>query len=125
MPDTHDTIDERVEKAVKAAGMTEVLVCYSAYDMDEDDEPIDNLNEVAVEGRVRLVGFNDEFWGEGKDYQSEILENPTWLQVTVCANKMIEVTGDQHHAFLEGLSKLHKGKQVEEGVTLYELSMGS
>lgn len=120
-----DDIERRVELAVKAAGQVEVHVCYSAYECGDDDEPIDNLDEVAAEGRVRLVGFHDGFWGDGKDYQSEVLESPTWLEVTVCANAMIEATGDHHHAFLEGLERLHKNKQTEDGVTLYEFSMGS
>ncbi len=59
------------------------------------------------------------------DYRSDVLENPTWLQVAVHADEMIRVTNDHHHVFLEGLDKLPKKQQTEAGVTLYEFCMGS
>lgn len=120
-------IDDRVEAAVKASGQRKCRVDYSAYETTDDDVPIDNLDEVAAKGKVRLVGFADDFFGGGKsrDYRSEVLDSPTWLQVAVEANRMIRTTRDTHHCFLEGLDKLPKDRQTEPGVTLYEFVMGS
>ena len=47
-----DDLERRVDAACKAAGHDDVHVCYSAYESDDDDNPIDNLDEVAAEGRV-------------------------------------------------------------------------
>lgn len=112
-----------IDEAISAAGQDETLVMYSAYESDENDVPVNNLNEVAVEGRVVLVQSKDKYWGgpDSKQYQSEVLENPTWLQVAVCANAMIAVTNDRHHVFLEGLTYC----TTRDGVKVYRFSMGS
>lgn len=123
-----DEIESRVRAAVKAASGTDHCdVIFSAYDEDEDENPINNLDAVALKGAVRLVGFTDEFWGgkRSADYRSEIMTDPTWLHCCVAADAMIRVTRDRHHAFLEGFDKLPEAKQTEPGVTLYEFVMGS
>jgi sugar phosphate isomerase/epimerase len=122
------TLDERVTEACLAAGHKKVRVIYSAYKTDDEtDESIDNLDEIAAYGKIRLVKEPNEYWGgkEGRHYRSKILENPTWLQVALCANRMIRVTRDSHHVFLECIDMLPKEKQIEEGVTLYRFGMGS
>lgn len=112
----YDEIYEAVDKAVLDSGQEEVQVIYSAYDSDENDIPINNLHEVAIKGACRLRGLSG--WaGDGKDYLSPILYNPTWLEVCVHANRMIETTNDTHHVFLEGFRKF-RGK-------IYDFSMGS
>jgi hypothetical protein len=116
------SMDERIAEAIGE----EPRVIYSAYKDyadDEEDEPIDNLDDVAVKGNVVLIGQADEFWGgkESKDYRSPVLKNPTWLEVAIHANEMIKTTLDEHHVFLEGLSVFKK----EGKVTLYEFDMGS
>lgn len=120
-------IDARVAEAVRAAGQ-QLRVDYSASENDENDVPIDNLDEVAVPGKVVLTQERDTFYGgpKSRSYRSVVLENPTWLQVAVCANEMIKVTRDHHHVFLEGLDK--KGEErteTGEVITIYEFSMGS
>jgi hypothetical protein len=105
-------------------------VAYSAYKNDETDNPIDNLDEVAFEGKCVLFQDHDNFFGSGRSYISEELENPTWLQVSVEANKMIEVTGDDHHIYLESIYKVSSeyssdAPEVEDDVTILKFSMGS
>lgn len=119
MKTAEDKMDDKIAKAIKG----EVLVIYSAYETDENDEPIDNLDEIAAIGKIILVCKRCEFYGGdgSKNYRSDVLENPTWLQVAVCANEMIKVTRDEHHVFLEGLYK----KRTRNGITTYELAMGS
>jgi hypothetical protein len=108
----------RVEEAI--TGKT--FVSYSAYDSDERDVPIDNLDEVAIEGDAVL-------WGDGytdKRYRSKVVKNPTWLALCVLANAMIKRTGDHHHVFLEGV---HLDEEAtakrHDGVKIYRFSMGS
>lgn len=124
--EVRDEMEARVDAAVKAASGTDHRnVVFSAY--DEDDNSINNLDAVALKGTVRLLGFADEFWGgkRSKDYRSEVMTDPTWLQCCVAADAMIRTTRDQRHAFLEGFDKLPPVKRTEQGVTLYEFVMGS
>ena len=87
-----------------------VMIRYSAYIVDKEGIPINNLDDIAVKGKVRFYQKHDEFYGKGKDYVSKVVENPTWLDVSKLANNMIKVTGDKHHIFLEGVSKKYKNK---------------
>ncbi len=119
-----NAIEDKVAAAVQASGQR-LYVDYSAYESDNNDDPMDNLDEIPVQGKIRLVQERDECWGGpgSKTYRSDVLESPTWLQITVCANKMIKVTRDRHHVFLEGIDKL--SNQTEDNVTLYRFLMGS
>lgn len=126
MSDQYQNMMIKIEQAIKASNpKRKVRVCYSAYKSDENDNAIDNLNEIAVHGKIRLVEMAEKFWGgkKSKDYKSEILENPTWLDITVCANEMIRTTRDTHHCFLEGIRKAIS--QNEKDVVIYNFSMGS
>jgi hypothetical protein len=113
-----EAIQARVEKAVKG----ECFVEFSACEEDDDGVPVDNLDEVAWEGRCRFVQEGETFFGNGKGYRSEVLENPTWLQVAVLANEMIKATGDEHHVFLESVDDTG---EEEGGVAIVEFGMGS
>jgi DICT domain-containing protein len=114
--DAWDKIEDRVAAVING----EKLVIYSAYEDDENGNPADNLDKIAAEGKVVLICKAD--WSDkGKDYRSEVLENPTWMQVAICANEMIKITNDYHHVFLERISYVKK----EDGVNIYELQMGS
>ena len=79
-----------------------------------------------IEGRVQFVQEHDGFWGEGEDYISEVVENPTWLDVTFYANEMIGITGDHHHVYLEGVHKSETTIAADgKPVDVYEFGMGS
>jgi hypothetical protein len=115
-------IDGRVAAAVRASGQRRVLVRYSAYSFDEDCHPADNLDEVAVPGRVVLVA--PSYWAgkytPGDGFRSQVLTDPTWLAVAVEANRMICKLRYGDHRFLEGLDEVGR----EGGVTVYEFLMG-
>lgn len=147
MEDILARMELQVREACEKAGHERIYVYYSAYDTNEEGEPTtSNLDEVAVEGKVALIGSADNFFGgeESMSYVSEILECPTWLQVAVCANAMIHWTLDDHHIFLEGINLVSTSswgggfgrsyskeliKQIDtlvtQGVEVYEFSMGS
>jgi len=104
-----------------------IHVIYSAL----EDDYRNNLNEIAIEGRVQFKTPYSEFFG-GKseeartDYESEILENPTWLELSLLANDMINCTGDQHHVFLEDVHKTDIFTLDDKSfVLIYNFSMGS
>lgn len=134
-----NAMNAKVEAAIKAAGHKRCYVSYSAYDSDDSDVPIDNLDNVAIEGKVVFASKRNEFYGgeKSKNYQSEVIENPTWLQVCVYANEMIKTTRDLHHVFLEGVDisdpyvfesrtrTEELEKLLDNGVLIYEFIMGS
>jgi hypothetical protein len=81
-----DQIDSRVLEAVEASGESQSVV-YSAYEEDEWGNPINNLDEIPVEGKIKFVD-------KEKTFESEVLDSPTWLEITVVANKMVNKTSD-------------------------------
>lgn len=99
----------------------ECLVEYSAFTEDKNRFPINNLNKIAIKGRVIVIQKYDLFWGKGKNYSSDKHTNPTWLDLSIIANEIIHITGDKHHIFLEGFEVTKK----EKGIKYIELYMGS
>ncbi len=118
-------LDDHDIAITKALGGEYPKVSFSAYECDADDNPINNLNEVAIEGRCMLMAKRDEFWGgkESEDYSSPVLENPTWLEVSVLANAAIKTTNDFHHRFLEDVVDTEVDNM--DGIAVYIFAMGS
>ena len=84
----HVRIDATVPKQPLDAAQ-ECCVIYGAYDEGADRLPVDNLDEVAYVGKAILVVgsiFGDE---DFLPYQSEIMENPTNLQLMLCVNAAV------------------------------------
>lgn len=113
----HSAIQMRVDNACIEAGHETAFVAYSAYMEDERGLPVDNLDEVFAEGIFRVCVPGDDFFGNGEPYVSNLISNPTWMDLAVLANESIPVTGDTHHIFFEN------AEVVEPG--LIELSFGS
>lgn len=120
-----DAISKRVADRVKEGDEgAKINLCYSCYKTDDRDVPIDNLDEVAIEGKAiitQLSNYKDDE-EDHDDYESPIVENPTWLDVCVLFNQAIPLTGDYHHSFLEGV---YKTKEEKDGVPIYRFSTGS
>ncbi len=115
--DYENLIRARVEQAMAS----ECLVKYSAYSSDEHGLPTDNLDEVAWPGACRFAAKADRFFGDGDDYESPVVDSPTWLDVARLANEMIQRTRNRHHVFLEGIREL----TVADGVAVLSFQMGS
>lgn len=109
-------IQERVNQAIEG----KCFVSYCAYKYDSNEIPIDNLDEVAVEGKVYFFAEHITT-GSGTNYTSSIVENPTWLQVAILANEMIKTTGDTHHIFLESIQLVKEENSIKQ----MEFCMGS
>ena len=114
-------VDE-MEKIIDAAISSDVFVDYSAWKRGEDDNPINNLQEVAIDtdGKNMIIEQIADF---GSDYMSPLLRNPTWLDLCIMANEMIQTTGDYHHIYLEGITTTKR--KTEEGSIIVEFNMGS
>jgi hypothetical protein len=116
-------IEKRVEAACKAAGYKVVRVTYAHYVIGDGDVPIDNLGQTAIPGKCRIKNCPHTFFSaRGKEYLSDVLENPTWLELTVLANEMIRVTGDHHHRFFEGVELVEPSTNK---MPHYQFIMGS
>ncbi len=107
-----EQMQRRVESAIE--GETEVV--YAAYPTNERGLPIDNLDEIAVHGETRS---EDEIWDS---YIGEVIENPTWLQLAVEANRMIVASNDYHHVAFEAIQVV---RETEDGVKVLSLALGS
>lgn len=129
---------DEIDAATKpVAGEYRNYLSYSAY-YNEDGEYCDNLDQVAVEGKVQFIeecaGHNEMGFAFGnipydtrKRYVSPVMENPTWLEVALLANDMINCTGDNHHIYLEDIRPSEKLFSIDKDsfVKIYRFSMGS
>lgn len=117
--DASMALDDAIQARVKAALGDDVHVIYEAYDFTDDDLPVDNLDKRAHKGKIRFVAEDPN---DGERYESAVLVDPTWLDVTRAANDMLLALGDRHHVYLEGFDivKKPKGEPV-----IAEFSMGS
>ncbi len=116
----NDAIQKKVEVAL-AKKNQKPSVIYSAYKSDKDGIPLDNLDEIAVMGKVIIVENADDFFGNGNGYQSTVINNPTWLDLTLLANEMILIVGDFHHIYFEDVRPMDSEGEVK----LYKFVMGS
>ena len=93
--------------------------CKVRFSVDED------ILSVPVPGTIHVQGRYNELHdvtGQGEDYCSHVMIDPTWLQIAVCANDMINVTGDEAHYFLEGIRYIG---DCENDGKVFEFVMGS
>ncbi len=75
---------------------------------DENGIPIDNLDDVAFEGKVCFIEIRDY-----ASYVSPIIVNPTFLDVAVHCHAAMRKMGDKHHIFLSGAGII--GHQYTDG----------
>jgi hypothetical protein len=69
------------------------------------DEGVRKFLTPAYKGRCQLVVNASQFKGGGfKDYRSEVMSNPSWLDLAVSFEKSIGVTGDISHIYFEDFS---------------------
>ena len=96
-----DAIQHRIEARVSRKS----FVVFSAYKFDEDSVPIDNLDDVPVSGRVKVRVSEGRFPGAKptRYHESEVLENPTWLDLCEIAHNLVSATRDRTHRYLEAI----------------------
>ena len=97
----------------------EMKVEFSAFKFDKSENPVDNLDEVPIQGKVKFFRPKGS-WSDMR-YDSQVMDSPTWLDICVVANDMIRLSGDYHHIFLEAVDVVCE----ENGVKVAKFSMGS
>lgn len=116
---SYESVADRIDDELEPLGF---FLVYSAYG-ENDDDPGSNLHAVAFAGKAIIVADGDEYWGgsDSKGYESELLIDPTWLDIFKKAEESLAFTLDQHHCFFEGFKVVGGYGDV----TLLELCMGS
>lgn len=115
----YDGAIKAMQKRVKAAIGEKCYVQFAAFEEDDAGLPTDNLDEVCWQGRCRVVRQET---ADEPGFESELLIDPTWLQLAQVANAMIMATNKEtDHTFLESVSVVSQ----EGDVTRLELTMGS
>ncbi len=79
----------RLRDAIRARVVAHVgpdcQVVYDAFPFDDAGRPLDNLDEIAVNGPCEFEQKRDPEWGEGSDYRSGVVRaphgsrSPRWL----------------------------------------------
>ena len=100
-----DLLLEYSNRRLKEKIKGKVYVSYSNFEKDKKGIPINNIDNIAVNGTIKMYQKHDPFWGKGTDYESKSIKNPTWLDIAKLANDMIKITGNKQHIFLEGIKK--------------------
>jgi hypothetical protein len=107
-----EQIDSIVEETIKLTGKKQSVV-YSAYEEDEYGNPINNLKEIAIKGMIKFV--------DGEDFVSLPLFSPTWLDIAIVANEMINQTKDYQNRHFKDFDVFDN----QDGVMIAKLIMGS
>lgn len=108
-----EQIDNKVNTAIEKLH-EEKSVVYSAYEEDNWGNPIDNLDDIPFKGKIQFVD-------EDEDFRSEIFDSPTWLQIAIVANQMINKTRNFHHRHFEDFDVFCN----KDGIAIAKLIMGS
>jgi hypothetical protein len=95
----YNHIQEKISNAINKYKQ-EYIIIYRVG-ISNDGTIVDNLDEVAIEGKVRFASSRRVFFEkkEEKDYRSKIVVNPTWLDIAVMANEMVKYTGSKYRCF--------------------------
>ena len=100
----HDAIMDRIFDFVRH----DLEIIYQAY----NDRIDDNLDEVPLEGKLRVI--------EGQ-YSSEILDSPTWLELSAVANEQVKATKDFNHRYLKDIKILKE----KDGIKICQFFLDS
>jgi hypothetical protein len=94
-----DAIQDRVRARVKQ----KCFVVFSGYTSDPDNVPVDNLDDVPVSGKVKIRASRQRLASGNpkKDYESEVLHNPTWLDLCAIANAHLVQRVRRRQLYLE------------------------
>lgn len=90
--------------------------------------PVDNLDEVAVEGKVYFFQTYDpeqDDEGGGKNYTSRVVKNPTWLELTNLVNEMIATTHDDTYVYLVDILVISTKNGIKKARFIMGSALGS
>jgi hypothetical protein len=106
---------DAIQNRIKARVGPKCCVVFSAYKFDADKVPIDNLDDAPISGRVLIKANRDRTRGGhlSGDYESPIMESPTWLDLCVIANDQITATRDRNRRYLEHVEVVEKTSEIQ------------
>jgi hypothetical protein len=117
------TASDAIQNRVRARVGPKCSVFFSAYKLDSDKVPIDNLDDVPITGRVIIKRIRDRSRGQlSKDYESPTMESPTWLDLCVIANNQIMATRDRVHRYLENVEVVGNTGDIQ--IAIFRLGGG-
>jgi hypothetical protein len=103
------------------AGLAQFAVDEIAIDGDDVFIPPDFydklfekvITEIVIQGKIKVLQDYNEYrdyspFKSGRDYESEVLENPSWADLISIANEIIETTKDTAHIKVKGIEVLQK-----------------
>ena len=79
---------------------------FSAYKCDQDNVPIDNLDEVPISGNIEIQGKGKSATrveAREKVIESEVLRDPTWLDQCAIANAHLIQRIHRRQLYLESV----------------------
>ena len=113
----YDAMQTKVAESCRGA----VQVRYSPLRSYHDGTPMDDLDSVIAKGAVAVLDDKHHYEaGDQMLFISPIIYSPTWLDLAVIANDMLNRTMD-NHTFLENYQVIGK----HGNVTIIALTMGS
>lgn len=114
-----EAANKAIQKRVRTAIGKPCMLEYAAYDFDSAGALLDNLDTICFEGQCLVEQDRPD---HDEPFRSDVLNNPTWLELAKVANAMILATNpDTDHRFLEGVHV----RREEGDVTILGLDMGS
>jgi hypothetical protein len=99
----HAAAFDAIQSRVRAHVNQKCFVVFSGYKCDQDNVPIDNLDEVPISGNVKIRASRERLASGNpkKDYESEVIQNPTWLDLCAIANAHLVQRVHRREIYLE------------------------
>lgn len=110
---------------------------YNKYTEITYDNVFYNMKEYLfsnINGDIILFNVYNDLFGDyyGETYISDVLHNPTFLDILIEANKSLIKTKDYYHKYLDGLYNIdsnilynYTGIVADSNIKYYEIMMGS
>ena len=94
---------DAIQNRIRARVGRKCFVVFSAYKLDADKVPIDNLDDIPIVGKLMIRGKRHRIHNgqASKDYESPVMDGPTWLDLCVIANDQMAATRDRDRRYLE------------------------
>lgn len=102
----HELIAKKVGKSIEELSMR--FSVESVDSCNSVDTGMQKFLGTVFKGRCQLVVNASQYSDEDnsfQDYRSDVLTNPSWLDLAVCFEKSISVTGDISHIYFEDFSE--------------------
>jgi hypothetical protein len=94
-----DAIQDRIKRSVGR----KCVLFFSAYSLDADRLPVDNLDDVPIWGKVQIKSRPIKGVQRRYEFESAVMKSPTWLELCGIANDQLIATRDRNHHYLEAV----------------------